>query len=264
MPPHALPATAALVAEIQRQLQQVATEEARQFSDRYIPGHRWRGVRMAGALAVVADIWARCPRPALYEAAFALFAEEMQEDRLAGILLLERLVEAGVAVELGRIGGLFASGRIDNWSLCDWMCIRVLARLIERPPKSASQLPSLADIAHARATLASWRTEKSLWQRRATCVAFVPAAKRADAEIKTFILDSCAMLARDPARFAQTGVGWTLRELARSDREAALQFATAHAPLLSAEAIRTVTEHMPEERPRLSALRRAGGRDTLP
>lgn len=46
-------------------------------------------------------------------------------------------------------------------------------------------------------------------------------------------------------RFAQTGVGWLLRELADADRARVLAFTDAHLAEMSREAVRYVVEHMP-------------------
>jgi len=44
------------------------------------------------------------------------------------------------------------------------------------------------------------------------------------------MLETCSVTLRSPERFAQTGVGWLLRELAAADREAVLAFTRSRLP----------------------------------
>jgi len=61
-------------------------------------------------------------------------------------------------------------------------------------------------------------------------------------------------LVRDPERFAQTGVGWVLRELSLADRKIVAAFAEEHAGRLSAEGVKYIVEKMPAgEKKRLLA-----------
>jgi 3-methyladenine DNA glycosylase AlkD len=88
-----------------------------------------------------------------------------------------------------------------------------------------------------------------LWQRRAANVAFVNLAKRGEANFEgftTLMLDTCAVTLRSEERFAQTGVGWLLRELAAADRDRVLAFTEAHLGEMSREAVRYVVERMPK------------------
>jgi 3-methyladenine DNA glycosylase AlkD len=98
--------------------------------------------------------------------------------------------------------------------------------------------------------IAGWRDARALWQRRAANVAFVGAARRGDQNFPGFtrlMLDTCAVTVRSEERFAQTGVGWLLRELATAERAAVLAFTEEHLGLLSREAVRSVVERMPKE-----------------
>jgi 3-methyladenine DNA glycosylase AlkD len=61
------------------------------------------------------------------------------------------------------------------------------------------------------------------------------------------MLDTCAVTLRSEERFAQTGVGWLLRELAAADRARVLAFTEAHLGEMSREAVRYVVERMPKD-----------------
>jgi len=60
------------------------------------------------------------------------------------------------------------------------------------------------------------------------------------------MLETCSVTVRSPERFAQTGVGWLLRELAAADREAVLAFTRSRLPRRSREGVRYVAERMPK------------------
>jgi hypothetical protein len=59
------------------------------------------------------------------------------------------------------------------------------------------------------------------------------------------MLETCEITVRSSERFAQTGVGWLLRELATADREAVLGFVNEHLASMSREGVRYVIERMP-------------------
>lgn len=108
---------------------------------------------------------------------------------------------------------------------------------------------------------ASWRASGPLWQRRAACVAFVNHGKHGDARIPglmDLVFASAEALVREPERFAQTGVGWVLRECSLADRERVIAFGEQHVERLSREAMKSMVEKMPaEDKARLLAQHKA-------
>jgi len=171
--------------------------------------------------------------------ALALLREPLADDKLAGILLAERLADDLVPADLPRLAAVFDEGSIADGSTCDGLATKLLAKLIARKPDGP---------AFARA-VAAWKDAPGLWRRRAACVAFVPLGKKGDAAMPGLIrlvLGVCEKTVRDPERLAQTGTGWVLRELALADRPAVLAFVEGNLPLFSVEALRSVTEKMPK------------------
>ena len=68
--------------------------------------------------------------------------------------------------------------------------------------------------------ISEWRDADSVWQRRASVVAFANLARKGDQNLPgltEMVLDNCSHLLGSQERFAQTGVGWVLREHSRSD-----------------------------------------------
>jgi 3-methyladenine DNA glycosylase AlkD len=239
-------ADARIVRALGARLDALATEKSRAFWERYLKGAvPFRGVPMAAIRAAVHAWWredgpSALAVPAQKALALELFDGAFCEDKLAGTLVLQELLLGRLALQdVKRLGALFDRGRIADWNTCDWFCVKVLGNLVAR------DLPS-RDLADA---IASWRTARTLWQRRAANVAFVNLARRGEANFEGFtalMLDTCAVTVRSPERFAQTGVGWLLRELAEADRGAVLAFADEHLGVLSREAMRYAVERMPK------------------
>ena len=90
-------------------------------------------------------------------------------------------------------------GYIQDWSICDWLCVKVLGPLVEQQQSEAC----------ARA-ISGWREANSVWQRRASVVSFANLAREGDQNFSGFtemVLDNCSYLLGSQERFAQTGVG---------------------------------------------------------
>ena len=89
-----------------------------------------------------------------------------------------------------------------------------------------------------------------MWQRRASVVAFANLARKGDQNFAGFtgmILNDCSRLLESQERFAQTGVGWILRELSRSDQGRVIAFVEATLDRFSREALKNATKYLPPE-----------------
>lgn len=256
----AAPESDRLIGNLQDRLATRAEEKTRAWWERYLKGViPFRGVKMAAIRAELHGwlrdeaITERLTPEAQKALALALIREEHTEDKLAGILFLQEVLIPGGQVEcqadLPSLAALFQEGWIYDWNTCDWFCVRVLGPLAQR------QGP---DCARA---IAAWREADILWQRRAAGVAFVNLAKDGEANFAGFtemLLTVCAATVRDPARFAQTGTGWVLRELAVADQDRVVAFIEDNLAHFSAEGLRYATEKMATEiKDRLRQMRQA-------
>jgi 3-methyladenine DNA glycosylase AlkD len=234
----------AVIDDLARRLGKRADERTRDWWNGYLKGAiEFRGVPMRGVRDVVHAVWSERalddrPREEQFDIVLALFAQPYAEDKLAAILALgERLIAGLTAADVPLLGEPFARGHIADWSTCDWYCVKVLARLLERAP----------DAPDAAEAIAAWRSSPGLWQRRAAAVSFVTLARHGDARLPNLtklVLDVCAVNVRDPERFSQTSAGWVLRELSRADRGIVTAFVEQHADTMSAEARRMATAKM--------------------
>ena len=98
--------------------------------------------------------------------------------------------------------------------------------------------------------ISAWREANGVWQRRASVVAFVDVASMGDRNFQGFtemVLDNCSHLLGSRERFVQTGVGWVLRELSRSDGGCVIAFVEANLGRFSREALKNATKYLPPE-----------------
>ena len=185
----------------------------------------FRGVKMAGIREVARAAWPEAE--ALEDPvgfAIAQLESRHSEDKLVGVLLLaEHLIDRLGAADVPRLAEPFERGWIEDWSTCDWYCVKVLGRVIERDPDAAEPI-------------AAWRSARPLWQRRAASVAFVylvPHGLHLD-----LVLTVCESNVRDPERFMQTSVGWVLGEMRKADPAPVDEFLRRHGAQMSSEARR--------------------------
>jgi 3-methyladenine DNA glycosylase AlkD len=227
-----------LVDDLGRRLDAHADDRTRAWWNRYLKGATdFRGVPMRGVREAVHALWSERglderPREEQLDVVLAFFSQRYAEDKLAAILVLgERLVDDLTAADVPFLAKPFARGHIADWSTCDWYCVKVLARVLERAP----------DAPEAAEAIAAWRSAPGLWQRRAAAVSFVTLAPHGNGRLPNLtklVLEVCAVNVRDVERFSQTSVGWVLRELSRADPNAVAAFVEEHAEEMSAEARR--------------------------
>lgn len=230
---------------IQRALQDFAEPAVRDWWESYLKGAiEFRGVRMAhirsvahGWYETVGGDW---HQRRLRTLCTTLLQQDLAEDKLAGMLLLQEiLIPAGHIpwpTDLQRWARLFDDGHIRDWNTCDWFCVRVLGPLAQLNGEPCAR------------RIAGWSRARNLWRRRAAGVAFVNLAAEGDRNFPGFadmLIEVCERTVRSPERFAQTGVGWVLRELSRSEPNRVTAFLREHADLISNEAARMAAAKLP-------------------
>ena len=191
----------------------------------------------------------------------SLMQQSMAEEKMAGILLLHEVVipseDVGWRAIVDELGKLYEDGYIYDWNTSDWLSVKVLHGLIERNGQRCAE------------SLAEWAQSANLWRRRSAGVAFVYLAKGGDeknfAGFVDLVLGICEKTVSCQERFAQTGTGWVLRELAVANRDCVVDFVEEHAAEFTSEGVDYTTEKMPEAlKKRLKALvRRHSGKDTV-
>src|ERR687894_323131 len=244
-----LPALEGLVNKLQSRLNARATAATREWWTKYLRGGAsFRGVKM-GDVRKAVHAWFEEERLGEHlsvgqqkDLALMLLEENYTEDKLAGVLFLQEILLPAGALEwrsdLPRFARLFDEGYIRDWSICDWFCVKVLGPLVEQQGEACARV------------ISEWRGAQSVWQRRASVVSFANLAREGDQNFPGFtemVLDNCSHLLGSQERFAQTGVGWVLRELSRSDQGRVIGFVEANLERYSREALKNATKFSPPE-----------------
>ena len=98
---------------------------------------------------------------------------------------------------------------ITNWAHCDDFCNHIMYLLIERHETVITQLYS-------------WFRSQNRWKRRASVVSMIPHARKG--KHVNHVLALCNRLMLDKDDMVQKGVGWTLKELSKADKEVVINF----------------------------------------
>jgi 3-methyladenine DNA glycosylase AlkD len=244
---HSSPTLDGLIERLQLRLNTHATAATREWWTKYLRGAAsFRGVKMAGVRTAV-HAWFKEERLGEHlsvgqqkDLALMLLEENCSEDKLAGVLFLQEILLPAGALnwrsDLPRIARLFDEGCIRDWSTCDWFCVKVLGPLVEQQGEACAR------------AISEWREANSVWQRRASVVAFANLASKGDHNFPGFtemVLDNCTQLLESQERFAQTGVGWVLRELSRWNQGRVVGFVEANLDRFSREAVKNAIKYLP-------------------
>ncbi len=230
-----------VVARIQHGLQARADERRREWWTSYLKGEAaFRGTAMADVRQVVTEVCrehvAGWPAGDGKRLALVLLRERLTEDKLAGVLLLaEHLDDTIGPADLPLLREPLADGSIADWSACDWYAVKVLG------PQAGRHGAPFAE------PLARWAAgDGPLWERRAPAAAFASLAAKPHPfdGFAALALEVCDALSGDDQRFAQTAVGWLLRELSAQQPASVAAFVETHGEKLSREARRMATARL--------------------
>lgn len=194
-----------------------------------------RGVRIPKLRKVVAN-WYNQNRLSTYSGArqrniaYELIRKEYFEDKLAGTLVLqEHVIPAGnlTLEHLPELKILYEEYCINDWSTCDWFCIRVLSKL-------ATEQDGVSK-------LLQWSNATSIWSIRSSLVSMIPEIAAKPQYYDDILETASVVIARDE-RFAKTAVGWLLREICRTDKHVVRKFLNDELRHFSKEALDKVTK----------------------
>lgn len=245
-----------------------ASTPTRVWWENYVKGVRFHGVPMQGIRECVQStaselrLQSRLDSNGQLDLAVELLCRELAEERLAGVLYLQQhiLKKANGGVFSGDLHWqdvlnafppVFEKGALADWHTVDWFSVKVVTHIIRAAGEPAAR------------HVASWQHAPNLWQRRSACVSFVYLAKDGESNFDGFIelvSGVARTCVRCPERFAQTGVGWLLRELSLANCTTVVDLISEEASFFSVEGVRYATKKMNAQKQRhlLSLVREAG------
>ena len=167
--------------------------------------------------------------------ALSFFEEDYAEDKFAGILFLQLYLYNKIDYEilLLRFETIFEKGYIYDWSVCDWLCTRVLRNMIKVNGMKCAK------------AISEWNTAENVWQARSSVVAFTNINK--ENQFTPLILESNAILIKREERFAKTAVGWLLREISKIDQGIVIDFIKEYGQHFSKECLENSIKYFAKE-----------------
>jgi 3-methyladenine DNA glycosylase AlkD len=115
------------------------------------------------------------------------------------------------------------------WDLVDDVATHALGELLRlRPDEVAPEMRR-------------WAADADLWRRRAALVCQVGAKGDTDSQLLADVIEA-AVVERD--FFVRKGIGWVLRDYARTNPDWVREFVAAHADVLSPLSVREATKHL--------------------
>lgn len=160
-----------------------------------------------------------------------LMKDEYTESKLASIIYLQlywKEAESQVILEL--ISEWFENKWINDWNVCDWLCVRLISPLVDKDPDNTIR------------ELSKWNSDKYLWKARASLVPFAE-CKSSSRHGKT-ILSFSELLIKREERFCKTAVGWVMRQFSKADSEFVTGFLEKHKNWLTKEVINNATKYL--------------------
>ncbi len=157
-----------------------------------------------------------------------LFAGRTLEDKIVAVFLLERSI-ASLEVEHF---ALFESwiGRISSWADHDALVHYLIAPMIALKPARVHKV-------------FEWAKSPDRWHRRAACVALIRATRQKMFLPQIRLLSN--ILLQDEDDMVQKGLGWLLRETAKSDPKGILPYLLKIRDRAPRLVLRTACETLP-------------------
>ena len=227
-------------------LQGVACQANKEWFEAYLKHViLYRGVKTPKVIEVV-KLWRKKERIdelshlEQLEVAAYLIKQTYAEDKFAGIYYMEKYLVGKVDFSLffTYIENLFNAGAFNNWSTTDWLNMRVLSPLIDQHGIDA--------IRH----FSAWVTKENIWQRRSSILCLRACVKHP--KYVANIARVVKKLSGDNERFIQTGIGWVISDLSKSNFQVAEKVAEKivedNFENLSIEVIRRHTKYLPKHR----------------
>lgn len=219
----------ALASSIRADLRSRATVEAKRVTERLVPGPVVLGVPVPALRALTRELRSAHPALTLGEAMTFLdscCANRVREEMLLGIFLVGSYGRAVRGIRWLRIRAWLDA--VDNWETCDQLANATSVPLLHAHPHLQTELEGLA-------------RSDGVWERRfvlATAVGLNQGGRRHVA----IALELCETLRSDPERMVQKAIAWTIRQVTKTDPEAAAGFLAANQQALPVTTVRAASK----------------------
>lgn len=165
-----------------------------------------------------------------------LFTSRMYEECQAAILLLQR-EKKQFDEEIVKVFSRWLDEYVENWAVNDSFCLALLVHIFRTKRNLLHLLGK------------EWALSDNRWKRRSACIVML----KVEPTDLTRVFSLCDLLLDDGERIVQKGVGWLLKEVARTFPAEVIDFINNHRDRVSgvvrSEVVQALTH---EQRPRLA------------
>lgn len=186
--------------ELRRKGSPAVAHSVQRFFKEPVPAYGWRTAAVRKLAQRLRREMAGDPK-LLFAVAEKLFAGPTLEEQSLGVILLEPAARKFGAAEFRLFERWLR--HVKNWAACDALCVNLLGAILRREARLVTRVHG-------------WAGSLNLWHRRAAAVSFVPAARRGVYTKEIFRV--ATRLLGDDEYMVQKGVGWLLREAAKTRR----------------------------------------------
>jgi len=197
------------------------------FFKEEIRSHGWYTAPLRAYARVVHRALAADPA-ALLDAAEALFASPVLEEKVLAVTMLQPSLRHFGGAELRRFAGWLA--HVSSWADHDALAMCLIGPLIAADPRRARRV-------------FAWARSRSRWHRRAAAVALIHGVRRG-----AFTAEATRIaraLAGDEDDMVQKGLGWLLREWGKARPQETEPLLLAMRGRTSRLVLRTACERLP-------------------
>lgn len=160
-----------------------------------------------------------------------LMLQSYTEHKLAAILYIQLFWKnTDPDTVLNLISDWFDQGAINDWNVCDWLCVRLLSPLLDRVPRQAVN------------EFTVWNQDPNQWKARASLVPFAQ-CKTIERHTKTIFEFSIRLIKREE-RFCKTAVGWVMREYSKINPQLVIDFLENHKEWMSNEVRKNAAKYI--------------------
>lgn len=188
------------------------------------------GVPAPGVRAIVRDIVGQFPASthAEYDGAVrALWSQPHREEKYLAISYARRFPEYITMGSVDLYQTMIAEGAW--WDFVDAVASHLIGQVLMKERQEMTPV------------VRGWITDDDVWLRRTSIICQLRHKGNTDT---LFLSDACLANARDADFFIRKGIGWALREYAKSDPVWVAEFVAAHRGTMSGLSIREATKHL--------------------
>ena len=218
------------IAQLESRLIAVADDEKQRWWTNYVKGAQFLGVPMAQVRSIAREWYREVDSGDPVGLCIQLGGHPISEMKLSGIAIMEHelIPEGRMDVNyLPNVREALAAGSYDDWNTCDWLCVKVIGKVVTGATRQQHD------------DVLEWTSSDVLWEKRAGLVGFVNLLSHSEPSpgFDGAFLSAASNVVVDDRRFAQTAVGWTLRELSHRAPDRVAAFLAEHSTLMSAEGL---------------------------